>query len=83
MTKCNIPSTFIGIWGKMRTQLATALTIIIVIVPRALKENMREIVEKYCDKSAINTETAKLVKIGLPKQHVERRLKEVLEERKC
>ena len=32
MAKCIIPSTTIGIWGIMRIQLATVLTIIIVIV---------------------------------------------------
>jgi hypothetical protein len=32
MAKCIIPSTTIGIWGIMRTQLAAVLAIIIVIV---------------------------------------------------
>jgi hypoxanthine phosphoribosyltransferase len=54
-----------------------------VVFPWELKETARKIVEKHRDKSAINLETAKLVKAGLPKQFVEAFLKEVLEERYC
>jgi hypoxanthine phosphoribosyltransferase len=54
-----------------------------VVFPWETKETIRKIVEKHCDKSVINLETAKLVKAGLPKQQAERLLKEVFEERKC
>ncbi len=54
-----------------------------VVFPWDMKETARKIVEKHQDKSAINLETAKLVKAGLPKQLVETFLKEVLEERDC
>ena len=46
-------------------------------------EDFTKIVEKHCDKRAINMETAKLVKAGLPQPLVERFLKEILEERDC
>jgi hypoxanthine phosphoribosyltransferase len=54
-----------------------------VVFPWDMKETARKIVEKHQDKRAINLETAKLVKAGLPKQLVETFLKEVLEERDC
>jgi hypoxanthine phosphoribosyltransferase len=54
-----------------------------VVFPWETKETIRKIVEKHRDKSAINLETAKLVKAGLPKQLAERLLKEVFEERNC
>jgi hypoxanthine phosphoribosyltransferase len=54
-----------------------------VIFPWDTKENLRKIVGKHRDKSAVNVEAAKLVKAGLPKQLVEEFLKEVLEAGKC
>jgi hypoxanthine phosphoribosyltransferase len=54
-----------------------------VVFPWETKETIRKIVEKHRDKTAVNLETAKLVKAGLPKQLVEEFLKEVLEERNC
>jgi hypoxanthine phosphoribosyltransferase len=54
-----------------------------VVFPWETKETIRKIVEKYRDKSAINVETAKLVKAGLPKQQAENLLKEVFEEKNC
>jgi hypoxanthine phosphoribosyltransferase len=54
-----------------------------VVFPWEMKEAVRKIVEKHRDKGAINMETAKLVKAGLPKPLAERFLKEVLGERDC
>jgi hypoxanthine phosphoribosyltransferase len=54
-----------------------------VVFPWEARETIRKIVEKHRDKNAVNLETAKLVKAGLPKQLVEEFLKEVLEERNC
>ncbi len=54
-----------------------------VVFPWETKETVRKIVEKHGDKRAINVETAKLVKAGLPQSLVERFLKEILEERDC
>jgi hypoxanthine phosphoribosyltransferase len=54
-----------------------------VVFPWETKETIRKIVEKHRDKTAVNLETAKLVKAGLPKQLVEEFLKEMLEERNC
>jgi hypoxanthine phosphoribosyltransferase len=54
-----------------------------VVFPWDTKENLRKIVEKHSDKSAVNVEAAKLVKAGLPKQLVEEFLKEVLEAGNC
>jgi hypoxanthine phosphoribosyltransferase len=52
-----------------------------VVFPWDIKETARKFVEKHQDKSAINLETAKLVKAGLPKPLVKAFLKEVLGER--
>jgi hypoxanthine phosphoribosyltransferase len=54
-----------------------------VVFPWDIKETARKFVEKHQDKSAINLETAKLVKAGLPKSLVKAFLKEVLGERDC
>jgi len=54
-----------------------------VVFPWDAKETIRKIVEKHRDKSAINIETAKLVKAGLSKQLVQKFLKEVLEAGNC
>jgi hypoxanthine phosphoribosyltransferase len=54
-----------------------------VVFPWDTKENLRKIVEKHSDKSAVNVEAAKLVKAGLPKQLVEEFLKEELEAGNC
>ncbi len=54
-----------------------------VVFPWETKETVRKIVEKHGDKNAIDMETAKLEKAGLPKQLTERFLKEVFEERDC
>jgi hypoxanthine phosphoribosyltransferase len=54
-----------------------------VVFPWEARETIRKIVEKHRDKNAVNLETAKLVKAGLPKQLVEKFLKEALEERNC
>jgi hypoxanthine phosphoribosyltransferase len=52
-----------------------------VVFPWDMKETARKIFEKHQDKSAINLETEKLVKAGLPKPLVKAFLKEVLGER--
>jgi hypoxanthine phosphoribosyltransferase len=54
-----------------------------VVFPWDMKETARKIFEKHQDKSAINLETEKLVKAGLPRPLVKAFLKEVLEERDC
>ena len=54
-----------------------------VVFPWETKETIRKIVEKHRDKRAVNLETAKLAKAGLPKQLAAKLLKEVFEERNC
>jgi hypoxanthine phosphoribosyltransferase len=54
-----------------------------VVFPWDVKETIRKIVEKHSDKHATKTEIAKLVEAGLPKQLVEKFMKEVREAEKC
>ncbi|MDX1813642.1 MAG: phosphoribosyltransferase [Candidatus Bathyarchaeia archaeon] len=54
-----------------------------VVFPWDVKETIRKIVEKHSDKHATKTEIAKLVEAGLPKQLVEKFMKEVREAKKC
>jgi hypoxanthine phosphoribosyltransferase len=54
-----------------------------VVFPWDAKETARKIVEKYPDKHTTKTEIAKLVKAGLPKQLVDKFLKEVHEAGNC
>jgi hypothetical protein len=54
-----------------------------VVFPWEIKETIRKIAKKHRDKNAVNVETSKLVKAGVPKQLVEKFLKEVLEAGKC
>ncbi|MEM4243489.1 MAG: phosphoribosyltransferase [Candidatus Bathyarchaeia archaeon] len=52
-----------------------------VIFPWETKETIRKIVEKHREKTAVEVEIVKLVKAGLPKQLIERFLKETQAER--
>lgn len=54
-----------------------------VVFPWDTKETLRKIVEKRSDKRAIEIETARLEKAGLPKQLLEKFLKEVREAGNC
>jgi hypoxanthine phosphoribosyltransferase len=55
-----------------------------VVFPWEMKETIRKIVEKRREKHLpIEEVTAKLVRAGLPKQLVEKFLKEIFEEREC
>lgn len=52
-----------------------------VVFPWETKETIRKIVEMQREKTAVDVEIVKLVKAGLPKQLIERFLKETLEGR--
>jgi hypothetical protein len=70
-------------WSIIKPDYYETETSLWVVFPWETKETIRKIVEKHGDKNAIDVETAKLVKAGLPKQLAERLLKEVFEERNC
>ena len=70
-------------WSAIKPDYCEKETSLWIVFPWETKETVRKIVEKHCDKRAINMETAKLVKAGLPQPLVERFLKEILEERDC
>ena len=70
-------------WSIIKLDYYETETSLWVVFPWETKETIRKIVEKHGDKNAIDVETAKLVKAGLPKQLTERFLKEVFEEREC
>ena len=70
-------------WSIIKPDYYETETSLWVVFPWETKETIRKIVEKHGDKNAIDVETAKLVKAGLPKQLAERFLKEVFEERDC
>jgi hypoxanthine phosphoribosyltransferase len=70
-------------WSVIKPDYFEKETSLWVVFPWETKETVRKIVEKHRDKGAINMETAKLVKAGLPKPLAEKFLKEVLEERDC
>ena len=70
-------------WSIIKPDYYETETSCWVVFPWETKETIRKIVEKQGNKSAIDLETAKLVKAGLPKQLTERLLKEVFEERDC
>jgi hypoxanthine phosphoribosyltransferase len=70
-------------WSIIKPDYYETETSLWVVFPWETKETIRKIVEKHGDKNAIDVETAKLVKAGLPKQLAERFLKEVFEEREC
>ncbi len=70
-------------WSIIKPDYYETETSCWVVFPWETKETIRKIVEKHVEKKAIDMETAKLVKAGLPKQLAERFLKEVFEERNC
>jgi hypoxanthine phosphoribosyltransferase len=70
-------------WSIIKPDYYETETSLWVVFPWETKETIRKMVEKHGDKNAIDVETAKLVKAGLPKQLAERFLKEVFEEREC
>ncbi len=70
-------------WSVIKPDFYEAETSGWVVFPWEIKETIRKIIEKHGDKNAVDVETAKLVKAGLPKQLAERFLKEVFEERDC
>jgi len=70
-------------WSIIKPDYYETETSCWVVFPWETKETIKKIVEKHGDKNAIDVETAKLVKAGLPKQLAERFLKEVFEERDC
>jgi hypoxanthine phosphoribosyltransferase len=54
-----------------------------VVFPWDAKETIRKIVEKHSDNHSTKTEIAKIIEAGLPKQLVEKFMKEVREAEKC
>jgi hypoxanthine phosphoribosyltransferase len=82
-TEVKIATVYRKPWNVIKPDYYEAETSCWVVFPWEIKEPIRKIVEKHGDKNAIDMETAKLVKAGLPKQLAERFLKEVFEERDC
>jgi hypoxanthine phosphoribosyltransferase len=71
-------------WSVVKPDYYEKETRLWIVFPWEMRETIRRIVEKRRDKSAsIEEETAKLVRAGLPKQLVERFLKEMFEEGNC
>jgi hypothetical protein len=71
-------------WSVVKPDYYARETRLWIVFPWEIKETIRRIIEKHRDKAAsIKEETAKLVKAGLPKQLVERFLKEMFEEKTC
>jgi hypoxanthine phosphoribosyltransferase len=82
-TEVKIATVYRKPWNIIKPDYYETETSCWVVFPWEIKEPIRKIVEKHGDKNAIDMETAKLVKAGLPKQLAERFLKEVFEERDC
>jgi hypoxanthine phosphoribosyltransferase len=82
-TEVRIATVYRKPWSIIKPDYYETETSLWVVFPWETKEPIRKIVEKHGDKNAIDMETAKLVKAGLPKQLAERFLKEVFEERDC
>lgn len=71
-------------WSVVKPDYYEKETELWIVFPWEIKETIRKIVEKRREKHAsIEEETAKLVKAGLPKQLMERLLKEMFEEKNC
>jgi hypoxanthine phosphoribosyltransferase len=71
-------------WSVVKPDYFGRETRLWIVFPWEIKETIRKMVEKHRDKQVlIKEETAKLVKVGLPKQLAERFLKEMFEERTC
>jgi len=82
-TEVKIATVYRKPWSVIKPDYYETETSCWVVFPWETKEPIRKIVEKHGDKKAIEMETAKLVKAGLPKQLAESFLKEVFEERDC
>ncbi len=82
-TEVKIATVYRKPWSVIKPDYYETETSCWVVFPWETKETIRKIVEKHVEKKAIDMETAKLVKAGLPKQLAERFLKEVFEERDC
>jgi len=82
-TEVKIATVYRKPWSVIKPDYYETETSCWVVFPWETKEIIRKIVEKHVEKKAIDMETAKLVKAGLPKQMAERFLKEVFEERDC
>jgi hypoxanthine phosphoribosyltransferase len=82
-TEVRIATVYRKPWSVIKPDYYETETNCWVVFPWEIKETIRKIVEKHGDKNAVDMETAKLVKAGLPKQLAERFLNEVFEERDC
>ena len=82
-TEVRIATVYRKPWSVIKPDYYEKETSCWVVFPWEIKEPIRKIVEKHGDKNAIDMETAKLVKAGLPKQLAQRFLKELFEERDC
>jgi hypoxanthine phosphoribosyltransferase len=69
-------------WSTFKPDYYEKETRLWVVFPWETKETISKIVEKHKGKAAVERETAKLVKAGLPEHLADRYLKEVLEERR-
>lgn len=70
-------------WSAVKPDYYARETRSWVVFPWEIKETIRGIIRKYVDKDAVDEETAKLVKAGLPKKLAKKFLKEMLGERLC
>jgi len=71
-------------WSIVKPDYYERETKLWIVFPWEIKETIRKIVEKRREKGlSVEEETAKLVKVGLPKRLTERFLKEMFEERNC
>ncbi len=68
-------------WSEIKPDYYEVETGCWVVFPWEIKETIKKIVEKHVNKKAVDIETAKLVKAGVPKQLAEHFLKEEFEER--
>jgi len=81
-TEVRIANVYRKLWSAITPDYYETEISCCVVFAWETKEPIRKIVEKHGDKNAMDVETAKLEKAGLPKQ-LERFLKEVFEERDC
>jgi len=81
-TEVRIANVYRKLWSAITPDYYGTEISCCVVFAWETKEPIRKIVEKHGDKNAMDVETAKLEKAGLPKQ-LERFLKEVFEERDC
>jgi hypoxanthine phosphoribosyltransferase len=83
-TEVKIATVYCKPWSILKPDYCEKETRCWVVFPWEIKETIHKIVEKCREKGeAVERETAKLVKAGIPEQLVRRFLKEALGEKSC